>query len=124
MRSSREVPTGWTFSGVSQVSLPKTPTGIYLDRGKDREKEVIEERSRLDSRSLSRRPRGLRAKKRLPARVRRRSCDPREFRGSSTRKERREKLTSLTTSRAEPLNTAVQCLAYYEKHNDGREIYC
>ena len=52
MRSSREVLTGWTFSGVSQVSLPKTPTGIYLDRGKDREKEVIEERSRLDSRSL------------------------------------------------------------------------
>ena len=43
--------TGWTFSGVSQVSLPKTPTGIYLYRGRDREKEVIEERSRLDSRS-------------------------------------------------------------------------
>ena len=41
MRSSREVLTGWTFSGVSQVSLPKTPTGIYLDRGGKTERKKL-----------------------------------------------------------------------------------
>ena len=38
MRSSRAVLTGWTFSGVSQVSVPKSPTGIYLDRKTERKK--------------------------------------------------------------------------------------
>ena len=38
MRSSRDVLTGWTFSGVSQVSVPKSTTGIYLDRKTERKK--------------------------------------------------------------------------------------
>ena len=38
MRSSRDVLTGWTFSGVSQVSVPKSPTGIYLGRETERKK--------------------------------------------------------------------------------------
>ena len=43
MRSSREVLTGWTFSGVSQVSLPKTPTrlGFTWTEGKTERKKLL-----------------------------------------------------------------------------------